>query len=182
MAVTRNIFIVNPKFQYKFSFIICILVFLGSLIYPLTIYDLFDKFVILHPDASEQYAQHRTSLLILLGITQIAFLGIVFVSSIFISHKIAGPLYKLSHYLQSIREGGPIGDLYFRKGDNFHDIADQTTKTMQYLKKTHQEDFEYLEEVSDYIENIALVVPEDKKAVLQQIQAKLLEIRQRHLS
>ena len=179
MKHARNIFIINPKYQYKTSLIICSFVLLGSLIFPLTIFDIFEKFIALNPDAAEQYSQGRNNLLILLGVTEIAFLGIVFVISIFLSHKVAGPMYKLTSHLRGIRETGIISDVYFRDGDNFTEVADELNETLQFIKDQQEEDREYLREVSTFIQNISLGLPDDKKPIVNEIQANLSRIQNR---
>ena len=176
----RSIFVINPKFQYYFAFLICSLVFIASLIYPITIYDIYAKVIELQPLQSESLKANREQLLTLLLVVQVAFVGLVFVVCIFISHKIAGPLYKLKSYLSNIRDGKEITPLYFRKGDNFHDVAEEVTLTMEYFNQQRADDFEYIDEVSSYIANLALVVPEDKKPVLNEIQRKLSEIQSRY--
>jgi len=135
--------------------------------------------MILQPQNTMKLEESRMSLLILLAVLEVAFVGIVFVLSIFMSHKIAGPLYKLQNYLRDIREGGEIKTLFFREGDHFHEIANDITETMEYFNQQRHDDFEYLNEVSSYIANLALVVPEDKKPVLNEIQSKLSEIQSR---
>lgn len=181
MAVyKRTIFVINPKFQYYFAFVICSLVFIASLIYPITIYDIYAKVISQQPGQAAELTQNRQDLLLLLLALQTAFIGVVFVVCIFLSHKIAGPLYKLKSYLIDIRNGKDIAPLYFRKGDNFHDVAAEVTETMEYLNAQRAEDFEYLDEVSSYIANLSLVVPEDKKPVLNEIQRKLSEIQNRY--
>lgn len=136
--------------------------------------------MILQPQSAAQLEESRTSLLVLLGILELAFIGIVFVLAIFMSHKIAGPLYKLQNYLNDIRNGGEIKTLFFREGDNFHEIAAEVTETMEYFNQQRLNDFAYLEEVTAYIANLSLVVPEDKKPVLNEIQSKLAEIQARY--
>ena len=180
MANPRNIFIINPSFQYKFSFIICSLVFLGSIIYPITIFDIMNKLIALQPELTEHINNSRVSLLSVLAIIQFAFIALVFVICIFLTHRIAGPMYKLSQYLSDVRSGDAKHPLYFRAGDNFHEVADDVNETIDYFKTQHTEDFQYLSEVSTYIQNISLVVPEDKKPILFEIQSKLLEIHSRY--
>lgn len=176
----RTIFVINPSFQYKFSFVVCTLAFIASIMYPLTIYDLYDKIIMSNPGSTESLQQNRITLMSLLALTQLGFLGLIFVACIFISHKIAGPLYKLKNYLRNIREGGEITNLFFRDGDNFPEIADEVNSVMEYFVQQRQDDFSTLEEVSSYIANLALVVPEDKKPVLNEILSKLAEIQARH--
>lgn len=97
----------------------------------------------------------------------------VFVASIFMSHKIAGPIYKLKSYLAEVREGGANYPLSFRKGDNFSDLAKDVNSTITYLREKREEELEYLEEVIAYMDNIALVIPQDKKPVIDEICLKL---------
>ena len=176
----RNIFIINPKFQYKFSFIICTFALLTTLIYPFIILDLFDKIIQMRPEESALHLQSRNELIGILAIIELIFLGFLFIFSIFLSHKIAGPMYKLRRHLEEIREGGEVKPIHFRKGDNFQEIADEVNRTLETLQNQRQEDFSYLEEVSAYITNLSLVVPEDKKPVLTEIQSNLAKIQTRN--
>ena len=152
---------------------ICLLVLLGSAIYPKTIYDLFEKIIALQPESAARFSDSRENLLNTLFLIEFAFIGIVFVSCIFMSHKIAGPIYKLKKYLSEVREGGANYPLRFRKGDNFTDLAEEVNQTIQYLKEKRKEELEYLDEIIIYLDNIALAVPQDKKPVLDEITRKL---------
>lgn len=89
-------------------------------------------------------------------------------------------MYKLKAYLTNIKNGAEITPLYFRKGDYFVDLADDVNDYIQTTILQREHDFEYLQEVSSYIANLALVIPEDKKPVLQEILSKLAEIQSRH--
>jgi len=181
-AYKRSIFVVNPKFQYKFSFIICSLVFISSLLYPATIWQMFEKIISLQPTLAAESNAHRDQLMVILLVIQLAFTGIVFVATIFMSHKIAGPMYKLKSYLDGISNGEPVNELYFRKGDNFPEIAETVNEFVHSVKDKQKEDFEYLSEVVSYINNLSLVVPEDKKPVINEINSKLAEIQARYQS
>jgi sensor histidine kinase YesM len=175
----RNIFVINPKFQYKFSFIVCSLIFISSLIYPFTIYEIFESFFRLDPSKAHMMQTNRNELLKWLVGIQFMYISVVFLVCIFISHKIAGPMYKLSNYLKNIIAGNSPERLYFRNGDNFTDIADLFNQAMERLEEDRSNDFQYLSEVSSYIKNLSVVVPEDKKPVLNEIIVKLNEIQTR---
>lgn len=180
MANNRKIFVINPDFQYKFCLIICSLVFLGSLFYPFTIYDIFERLIQTQATSGNaaELAEQRTNLLILLTVAQTAFLAIIFVLCIFISHKIAGPMYKLKKYLSEVRTGESNYPLNFRTGDYFSEVAEEVNQTLDFLVDKNEEELEYLNEISVYIENISLVVPEDKKPVIEEIQAKLAKYQE----
>lgn len=175
----RSIFLVNPKFQIRFSLIVCSLIYLSSLIYPFTIVELFDTFSKLNPESVESLKTAKTDLVIFLVVYQFLFVGICFVLCIFMTHKIAGPIFKLSNYLRSIAAGAAPTQITFRDGDNFHEIAQDVNAVFDAMADSREEDLAYLTEVTSYINNLALVVPEDKKSVLQEINARLLDIQTR---
>lgn len=191
MASNRKIFIINPEFQYRFSFIICSILFIMSLVYPLFVYELINllqaKIAEIPGDMpisslSIDFDELLKSTMFLLMLIMLGFICLTFVLCIFISHKIAGPMYKLSNFLRDIRNGGAIHELTFRDGDQFQEVAGELNETLEYLVSRDEDEIEYLSEVSTYIENIALVVPEDKKPVLEEIQRKIEDFKRLHES
>lgn len=177
----RSVFLINPRFQYKFSFILISFVLLSTIIYPFVIFDLFERIIQLQPDKAADVAGARNDLLVVLAVVEAVILGFLFIFSIFVSHKIAGPMYKLKNHLRALREGAELKPLFFRNGDYFKDVAEEVNLTLEYFKEQRQEDFVYLEEVAAYIANLSLVVPEDKKPILREIQANLSKVQSRNL-
>ncbi len=45
-------------------------------------------------------------------------------SSLYLSHKVVGPIHRLRSYFKAIIDGKPQGDLKFRSGDYFQDLPD----------------------------------------------------------
>ena len=182
-AYKRKIYLIDPKFQIKFSLSICLILFVSSLIYPFTIYDLMSQFINYaashSTDIAQTIDQKRKSLIIILILWQLGFTALVFIIGIFFSHKIAGPIYKLKKHLRMIRDGQASEDLYFRQGDHFHDLADEINDTFNTLREEYRNDFVYLSEVNAYINNLSLVVPDDKKPVLSEIHKKLSDIQKK---
>ncbi|MFZ4712861.1 MAG: hypothetical protein ACOYL6_04065 [Bacteriovoracaceae bacterium] len=160
---------------------IVFIVFISSLIYPFTIYDLFNSFIQSSPNPLTQIelAEKRKALILWLSIYQFAFCSIIFIVSIFISHKIAGPIFKLTSFLRKVASGINPGKLFFRDGDHFMELADDYNEAMETVRDSHNADFAYIAEVNSYINNLALVVPEDKRPVLEEIVQKLTEIQDR---
>lgn len=183
MSYSRKIFIINPQFQLRISLYISLLVFITSLIYPYTIYKLMEN-IILHfslksPEIASRFAEMRFSLILFLVLMQLGFTLVTFCICIFFSHRIAGPLYKLQKYLKEVRENGFKEKLFFRKNDYFPEIAEDVSSTLEQLEGHHKEDLIYLEEINTYINNLKIVVPEDKKIVLNEISIKLSEMQNR---
>ncbi len=176
----RSIFLVDKNFQLKFSLIMVSLIFLSSLIFPLLFIDFLDEMAAIYPALTNSILQNRTDLILFLIPLQILFIFVVFILVIFITHKIAGPLYKLKDHLAKIREGEPITPIVFRNGDYFHDVAEEVSLFLDTVKNKQEADFQYLEEISTYIENLSPAIPEDKRPVLNEISRRLLDIRSRY--
>jgi signal transduction histidine kinase len=132
-----------------------------------------------NPALSGTLDDRKSSILVVLTLWQLGFTALIFVICIFFSHKVAGPLYKLKKFLIQVKEGQNISRLSFRKGDYFQDIADEFNSAIEKLQNEHKNDFVYLSEVNTYLNNLSLVVPEDKKVVLREIRKKLDEIQER---
>lgn len=133
MKHKRRQIIINKKFQLKLCFIVCSLVFLSTLIYPVAIYDIFEKFTTLLGDDPAQFIDQRNNLFYYLIAVQFAFTILMVVICLVISHRIAGPMFKLTRYLSEMREGKDVGKLHFREGDYFPEVADELNKTIEFL-------------------------------------------------
>lgn len=179
----RRIYIINPGFQLKFSLLVSFVIFLSSVIYPLTIHTLItsivDNIASTSPELSAQLTDKKSSLIVILVLWQLGFTLLAFITCIFMTHRVAGPLYKLQKYLSSIRDGQFNGKLFFRKGDYFQEVAEDINETFDSIQETYRNDFVYLSEVNVYLNNLSLVVPDDKKVVLKEITDKLSEIQNR---
>ncbi len=176
----RSVFLINPSFQLKFSLIVCSVIVISTLIYPVIIYDFFQLVTKSLPNVSQSIVSAQKDLIFYLILIQSVITLLVFIVFIFFSHKIAGPLYKLKNHLAAIREGNAITPLNFRNGDYFQDVAEEVTLFLETVSTNQENDFQYVEEISLYIENLSTVVPDDKKPVLNEISRRLLEIKSRY--
>ena len=176
----RSTFLIDPKFQLRFSVVVSLIFIAGSLIYAYVVHDFIN-------DLGNQYAltklgisEAAKSFLIFMIPFQLLLTSLVILISIFLTHKVAGPLYKLKNHLTHIREGDPITPLEFRAGDNFTDVAEEVTLFLEWVVANQEADFKYVEEVSTYVDNLALVIPDDKKPVLNEISRRLKDISTRY--
>jgi len=75
---------------------------------------------------------------------KILFLGLVVVIielaflTIFISHKVAGPVYRLDKFAEGIRGGDFTSRIYLRKGDELVEVASDFNRTGDFLRNTFQ--------------------------------------------
>jgi len=176
----RSTFLINPPFQLRFTLVVCGLLFISTLIYPFLLLDFFNELVRRNPSAAANVEEAKTEFIIFLGIIQLVFMGFVFLLLIFMTHKVAGPLYKLKNHLAAIRQGEPITPLTFRDGDHFPDVAEEISLFLETVLSKQESDFFYLDEVAQYLQNLETVVPDDKKPILSEISRRLLGIRSRY--
>jgi hypothetical protein len=176
----RSTFLIDPAFQLRFSVAVCLLVFLSSLVYPLLLWDFFNEIVTLQPQLNAKIGSAKNDFMIFLMVVQALFTGVIFVLFIFLTHKIAGPLFKLKKHLRSIREGAPITPLNFRNGDHFSDVADEVTLFLETIATNQENDFQYLDEVAAYMDNLSSLVPDDKRPVLNEMSRRLIDVQNRY--
>jgi len=176
----RAVYIINPAFQITFSLIVCSFIIISSIIYPVILIDFLNEIAVRYPEIAESMKFAQKDLMIYLGGIQLFIVILVFIMFIFFTHRIAGPMHKLKMHLSKIRQGEPITPLSFRSGDHFHDVAEEVTLFLETITYNQENDYMYLEEISSYIENLAPVVPDDKKPVLKEISRRLLEIKSRY--
>lgn len=140
MLYKRANFLINKKFQLKFSFFICSWIFALSMVYPIIIYNLFEYFLKIAqnptPTAAltvDKVKMIENQVLFLLGVLQLLFLAITFMLSVFLSHRIAGPLFKLRKSMEEIARGNFDLRITFRKNDHFMELQDTFNEMVQHL-------------------------------------------------
>lgn len=139
----RSIFLINKKFQFRFAFYVCSWLLALSFVYPLIVHSLFGYFVryaAADPNGPsvQSLMDVRSQVLFLLAMLQAIFLFVTFLISIFMSHRIAGPLFKLSKFFSQAKAGNLGAELYFRDKDHFQDLAAQYNDMMQGIRSREE--------------------------------------------
>ncbi len=139
MPFKRKIFLINKSFQLRFAFYVCSWLIALSFAYPLIISNLFDYFIrymALDPSgpALSTLESARSDLLWLLVLMQIVLILLTFLISIFMSHKIAGPLYRLDKYFKDVKAGHLGEPVRFRKSDYFQELAADCSTMIEDLR------------------------------------------------
>ncbi|HUP57008.1 MAG TPA: methyl-accepting chemotaxis protein [Bdellovibrionota bacterium] len=127
-AYKRSVFLINKRFQIRFCLYVCSWLIALSAVYPIIVYNLFGyliRYVSLDPFGPplDGILKTRSEVLWLLVLFQAVFALATFLISIFISHRIAGPLFKLGRFLDNARAGNLKDRLFFRKTDHFQELA-----------------------------------------------------------
>jgi methyl-accepting chemotaxis protein len=183
MAYRRSIFLINRRFQFRFAFYVCSWLIALSFVYPLIIFQLFDfflRYMAADPNAPDvtTIVQTRESLLYLLIAMQFILLSVTFLISIFMSHRIAGPLFKLKKYFSEAAQGR-LGDrLFFRKSDHFHDIADSFNTMTAGLRDVLSKNAEEISAATAKIEKAVAKADPASRAELESAAASLRHVLQ----
>jgi hypothetical protein len=128
----RSNYLINPPFQWAMIRWAILISLVNSFISILAFAAFFRRLVIAGVQQSIPYnspyfqalTQEKSRLILIFGLT--TFLSVCMITGfgIFISHKIAGPIYRLSRYLKNTDPKKDLPDLHFRKDDFFKDLAD----------------------------------------------------------
>lgn len=147
----RSIYIINKKFQFKYIFIILILTFSAVFVVSfVTFYviwtNVINEFFFIQ-DASKKLGDIylKTTELLIIPLLILAF--VFSIIGILYSHKIAGPLYRVQKICEEIGKGNLNINVKFRKGDEFHEVADSLNKVIHSLKNMVKEDKEIIEKL-----------------------------------
>jgi methyl-accepting chemotaxis protein len=134
----RRIYLINKPLQFKYLFVILstILITIG-VVYFTTFYVIWDNVInefFFVPEAAKKMGDIfvKTSELL---IAPILLLTAIFSAvSIFISHKVAGPLYRIERVAEELGKGNLDLQVRFRKGDELHYLADKLNLMINGIK------------------------------------------------
>jgi methyl-accepting chemotaxis protein len=135
----RSIFLINKKFQIRFALYVCSWLAALSFVYPLIVTSLFSYFIryaSADPNGPpvQVLLETRQQVFALLILLQATFLIVTFLISIFMSHRIAGPIFKLTKFFEAAKNGNIQDELYFREKDHFKDVAVQYNEMMRGIR------------------------------------------------
>lgn len=127
MKLQRRQYISHKKFQFRLVGTLLIVVLIATLVTTvINHYFLLSSIV----DFTMEYSRGPTGMeLLMASVRPLAIiLPVVFVvlaiMVVFISHRIAGPLYRLKQYMEKIENGDYSVTLKFRQNDAIHDVAE----------------------------------------------------------
>jgi nitrogen fixation/metabolism regulation signal transduction histidine kinase len=91
-------------------------------------------------------ARQRSILLTIFGIlgVLVVALGIV---GIVVTHKVAGPIYKMTRHLQQLRQGSLVEPYPLRKGDDLRECFDELCSAIRTLRERQETDIRVLDDV-----------------------------------
>lgn len=144
MTFQRRIVYIHKEFQNRFILKFCIIA-LGAMVLASFLLYFFSKDSLTvtyryHHLALQETAEVLLRPLILSNLIVLLILLIATVLvTMYVSHKIAGPLYGLGKSLESIGEGNLNLKIQFRKGDQLKELASQINQMTKNLNEKVQE-------------------------------------------
>lgn len=140
----RKTYLINPRFQLKFSVFLLAISSLATVLFYASNLWFFWKFRTLGATfglpANHAFftfiSQQESMMNHIFVVTAIVLVLVIFMLGTLFSHRIAGPLHRLSKHLAALSSGSDMKDLHFRKSDFFPEIA---THLNGFLKRVRQE-------------------------------------------
>ncbi len=125
--IKRTRYLVKTGFQLKYVGLILLFMFVVAWLVGVTIY--YTGWFLMGEKLANVYPQGRLVAIMAtintrLAVRLLLITPLVILVSIFLSHKIAGPIYRIEKFLKSIANGDLSAKLRLRKNDELQDLAD----------------------------------------------------------
>ncbi len=133
----RTQYLIATQFQLKFVGIILVFMFIGAFISAFTIY--YYTWLLLGEKLANISPQGRlitvlkTSNMILLG-RMLLITPMVAILAVLLSHRIAGPLYRIKKTLEEVAAGNYGLRIRLRRTDELQDVAESMNKVIEKLE------------------------------------------------
>ena len=133
--VVRKQYMVKKGFQLRFMTTIIIAMVLIALVTGLTIY-----YAVMQTLTTQFHGENLA--LVKHAITYRLFLRsfllilAIAIISVFLSHRIAGPIYKFEQTIKGCASGKNVKEIKLRKGDEFYELASAINNLIQTKKPT----------------------------------------------
>jgi len=124
----RRIYFIDRKFQVQFIMKFCLLVIVGSLVTVSLLYIIGSRTTTVSFENTEAVVKSTADFIIPILIQTVIIVMVItgiftIMLTLFISHKIAGPLFRLEKEFKSMAEGDISADFKLRGDDQLQNIA-----------------------------------------------------------
>lgn len=135
--VARKRYVIAARFQVRYIIYILLFLYIGAAIAGYTVY--YTTWVTLGEKLANVYSRGRliyifrqANLTLLIRILLIS--PIFVVIGIILSHRIAGPIYRIGKYVESLKQGDYTHGLTLRKRDEFKPLAQKMSELCYKLR------------------------------------------------
>ena len=120
--VVRKQYIVKKGFQLRFMIIIIIAMVLIAIVTGLSIYSAVMQ-TLVNQFHGENLAMIQHAITYKLFIRSLLLIFAIAIISVFISHRVAGPIYKFERIIKDLASGKKVEEFKLRKRDEFYELA-----------------------------------------------------------
>ena len=153
----RTQYFVAKKFQLRYVGVILLLVSLTAIVCSYVIYytmmlTMGDKLANVYPQGRLTAIVNMVNFRILFAMLLIA--PVIVMIGIYASHKIAGPLYRIERFFESMAGGDFSMPITLRKNDELRSLTDGINKVVESVKTTLTKERSDLDRVSVSLKNL----------------------------
>jgi len=152
----RKKYLILIKFQLKYIFYILLFLYIGAAVAGYTVYwttwvTLGDKLANVYPTGRLLYIFRAANITLLLRILLIT--PIFVLIGTFLSHRIAGPIFRINKYIDALISGDYSQGLHLRKKDELKDVAEKLGKLREALSEKRKQAKGSLDDLKSKIES-----------------------------
>ncbi len=183
--VRRTRYVIYQGFQLRYIGVLVIAAGLASLIIGSILYVIIDmnwmlqsaKGVLLFPEMKELWMRERNMMGLTFGGIFLLLATILSCWGIFLSHRVAGPVFALSRRMTKIvLEHDLVTPLFLRKKDALQEIKDAFNETLENLQHQMREEAASLRGILEKLKNLNFKYPQFQEVFKQTIkQVEFLE-------
>ena len=175
----RNYFI-NPKLQLRYigimlSFVLLVSITLICIVYRSGTIQMIAEINRIYPEGIPGFMLKL--IFQQLGATFLITLPVIILASVFLSHKIAGPLFRIKGDLKKIGEGDLGLRVRIRKGDELHDLVKEINDMTENTEKL----FAKVKESTGKLSNAVKERVERSQTLMEHIHSDIEHIESEHL-
>jgi len=140
----RRKHLINKKFQIKFIFKFCLTVIFASLAIGVLVY-WFSRGSTTVAIENTKVVVKRTQdfilpmLIAVVLVVKISASAVIFLSTLFATHRIAGPIYRLNQEIDKLKQGDLTCAFKIRRKDEFRELAKNLNEMSGVLRENHSE-------------------------------------------
>ncbi len=181
----RRTYFIEKKFQASFILRFCILVVLGTLLTGIVLYLFSSRSTTVTFENTRAVVKTTADFILPMLIQTVIIVTIVvgtatIILTLFISHRIGGPLYRFKKEMKAIEAGDLSSIFHIRKTDQLQDVATDLNAMIESLRRAHSDlKRQWQTLVDSWKEMIKKEMTEDKTKDIQEIDRTIEEIGRR---
>jgi len=170
----RKRYLIAARFQLKYIAYILLFLYIGAAIAGYTVYyttwvTLGEKLANVYPRGRLIYIFHAGNMTLLLRIFLITPLFVLI--GVVLSHRIAGPVYRIGTYIDSLMRGDYSEGLTLRKKDELKELAKKMTQLCYKLREDAEKRDKMIDELTESLERQTV-----SSEILEEVKTRLKEI------